>query len=63
MTLAFHLVPCRSTRSYESAQAALTPAIISSPPSALTDQSRHSALGMLTPIEYELRHGKIERVA
>lgn len=24
---------------------------------------RHSALGMLTPIEYELRHSKIEPVA
>lgn len=26
-------------------------------------QRRHSALGMLTPIEYELRHSKIEGVA
>jgi len=26
-------------------------------------QRRHSALGMLTPIEYELRHSKIEPVA
>ena len=26
-------------------------------------QRRHSALGMLTPIEYELRHSKIQPVA
>jgi putative transposase len=26
-------------------------------------QRRHSALGMLTPIEYELRHGKSQPVA